>query len=200
MIGEFQKLTEVSKNKFKIFENSQLRLQDEINNLKNINEELKERINEMAQRDFEKDQIIQDLKNSRENYDKIYEEQKIDLFKKEEKIRNKLEEREKELKHKLLEKEELLKDEYIEEIKNLNRHMESIKSENDKLKFDIIDLKSIIDDYENMKHEREIEFKREIILRDNEYEKQQKLIRQLHEEIDDLEEKIPEIKMTSQIN
>jgi hypothetical protein len=192
LIGEFQKLTEVSKNKFKIFENSQHRLQDEINNLKIINEELKEKINEMAQRDYEKDQIIQELKNTRENYDRIYEEQKVDLLKKEEKLRNKLEEREKELKNKLLEKEEILKDEYIEEIKNLNRHMEAIKSENDKLKFDIIDLKSILDDYENSKHEREIEFKREIILRDNEYEKQQKFIRQLHEEIEELEEKISE--------
>lgn len=192
LIGEFQKLTEVSKNKFKIFENTHQRLNEEINNLKIINEELKEKINEMSQRDLEKDNIIAELKNARENYGNMYEDQKLDLLKKEEKLRNKLEEKEKELKQKLKEKEEILKEEYIEEIKNLNRHMENIKSENDKLKFDIMDLRTLIDDYENSKHERELEFKREILLRDNEYEKQQKIIKELKSEVEFLEEKISE--------
>lgn len=107
-------------------------------------------------------------------------------------MRCKYEEKEKELKQKHREKEDLLKEDYLSEIKNLSQKIEELALENDKQKFDIIDLKAVIDDYENAKHEREIEFKREILLRESDYEKLQKKLREMQAEVEELENKISE--------
>ncbi len=136
--------------------------------------------------------MIQELKNARSAYDKIYEETKYELLKKEEKLRIKFEEKEKELRQKLKDKEDLLKEEYLQEIKSLTIKIDEIKTENDRIKFENIDLKGIIDDFENAKHEYEIEFKREILLRENDLEKLQKKIREMHSDIEELESKISE--------
>jgi len=151
---------------------------------------LKIKLADYSQRDIEKDNTIQELKNSRNTYDKLLEESKYELLKKEEKLRIKFDEKEKELKHKLKEKEDHLKEEYLQEIKGLTKKMDEIKSQNDKLKFENIDLKALMDDFENNKHEREIEFKREMILKENDNEKLQKKLKELQNEIEDLERKI----------
>jgi len=182
----------VSKNKFKIFENTNQRLNEEIANLNQVIEDLNLRLSEFSQRDIEKDNMIQELKNARNTYDKIFEETKYELLKKEEKLRIKFEEKEKELKQKFKEKEDILKEEYIQEIKGLTKKMEEIKSENDRLKFENIDLKASLEDQENYKHNREIEFKREILLRDNDYEKLQKKIREMQNDLEELENKLKE--------
>lgn len=113
-------------------------------------------------------------------------------MKKEEKLRIKFEEKEKELKQKLKEKEELLKEDFLTDIKNLTKKIDEIKNENDKLKFENIDIRAVIDDYENDKHEREIEFKRINLLRENDFEKLQKKDQGLHSEIEELESKLAE--------
>jgi len=190
LISELDKLSEVTKKKVQIFENVNRGLNEEIANLTQIIEELKFKLNEYSERNAEKDNLIQEVKNSRNSYDKIFEESKYELLKKEEKLRIKFEEKEKELKHKLKEKDENLKQDYLDEIKNLTKKMDEIKSENDKLKFENIDLRAAIDDCENAKHETEIEFKRINLLRENDFEKLQKKNFEMQTDIQDLEAKL----------
>ena len=118
------------------------------------------------------------------------EENKYELLKKEEKLRMKFEEKEKEFKQKQKEKEDLLREEYIHEIKILCKKLDDVKIENDRLRFENIDLKNNIEDYQNSKHESEIEFKKELLIRENEFEKFQKKIRELQGDIEELESKL----------
>ena len=164
----------------------------EIANLNQAIEDLGSKLNDYSQRDVEKDNVIQELKNSRNSNDKIFEGTKYELLKKEEKLRIKFEEKEKELKQKLKEKEEKLKEDFLTDIKNLTKKIDEIKNEKDKLKFENIDIRAVIDDYENDKHEREIEFKRINLLRENDFEKLQKKDQEMHSEIEELESKLAE--------
>lgn len=193
IISEFHKLSDLSKNKFKIFEEKNLQLMNEVENLNTIianvnskNEELKDIISE-------KERIIEELKLSRMDYDNQLKENNFQMLKKEDKIRLKYEDKENKLRQKHKEKEQLFNEEYISEIKSLANKIEEIKLDNDKLVYENFDLKDLIDNFETKYHEREREFRRELDQKADENAKLQRNVNEIHNEIQELE-KIAEEK------
>ena len=174
ILAEFQSLTAKSTEKLKL-------MQENVDNLKKVNANLVSQIDE-----YENQLKAEKLKNeSMESNSKniaLYQEHINEL-------QNEYTEKETKLAKKYQEKETTLKTEYLNEISKLTKQLEDLRVENEKLKFDISNLKINIDTI-NSKHEDE-EYETKAILN-----KKDKEIKKLKDKLDEYAKKHSELENT----
>ena len=174
ILAEFQSLTAKSTEKLKL-------MQENVDNLKKVNANLVSQIDE-----YENQLKAEKLKNeSMESNSKniaLYQEHINEL-------QNEYTEKETKLAKKYQEKETTLKTEYLNEISKLTKQLEDLRVENEKLKFDISNLKINIDTI-NSKHEDE-EYETKAILN-----KKDKEIKKLKDQLDEYAKKHSELENT----
>jgi chromosome segregation ATPase len=189
IITEFQKYGEMTKSKFKAFEDSNQLIKDDNENLKRFLAEYKERIEDLEGNEKAKDHRIAHLMSEKMNLENSLDERKLDLIHREDDLRVKYEDKEREVKGKYKEREENLKKDYISEISSINTTLELLRIENEKLKIEIKGLKRVVEDSESLIEEKEHEFIRVNEIKDLEYEKLQKTLKELLNDIQDFENK-----------
>ena len=99
-INEINKYGELTKLKFKEFEESNMIIKNENENLKRMVEENKETLYEYENIDYLNEERIKYLMNEKDNLEKAIDENRLDLIHKEDKLRSKYEEKEREMKSK----------------------------------------------------------------------------------------------------
>lgn len=189
IINEFHKLSEISKSKFKMFEETNLLLREENGSFKRHLDDLREKVQMLNNNDQMKENKMNEYKNIKFNLEKQIEDMNSEIFKKEEKIRAKFEEKERKIKEKFKDREDNLKNEYFKEINIINMSVEGYKLENEKLKIEIKNLKNLLEASENSLQENEIEFKKALDQKDKDYQKLQKNLKELQNDIHELESK-----------
>jgi hypothetical protein len=193
IINEFQNLSEISKNKFKMFEETNKQMKLENDHLqRSVNELQNKVIPQMSQNEKLKDGQIEDLRNTLIKMEKNIEENKTDVFRKEEHLKVKLEEKERILKNKTREREESIKNDYLKELSSLNITIQNIKCENEKLNSEIKKLRNDNEEVELSMNEKESEYKKHFEQKERELEKFKRQFKQTEKELSEFEAKLNE--------
>lgn len=191
IINEFHNVSEITKNKFKILEDTNLGLRhDNQMLLEKLDEYQNEVLPQIANADRIKEKKLTELKNLNYKLEKQVEELKFDLIKNEESIRSKFGEQEENMRRKSKEREENLKSQYMKEILSANLANETFRMENEKLKMEIRSLKNKIEDIESQNVDKDSEHKGIIQSKEKECDKLKRRIKEIENEIDELELKL----------
>lgn len=177
----------LSTNKFKIFEETNSEILRENTNLKNKLEELNEQLNKENQRNnhlvAESDKIKVNLDNKESDLERLRE----DFKRLDDKYHRKIDELEKNYKDKLATNTQNIREDYVNSIAKLNSEVESLILETEKLKLDKNNLIVKLEEYDQIFKDKEVEFKKILSFKDEEYDNLAKTIRQLQIELRELD-------------
>jgi chromosome segregation ATPase len=198
IMSQFHSLVNVSSNKFKLFEEANQNLREENSSLKIKLEDFKTKIEQMTQKESVLCSSIEELKSKISRKDVEVEKLESEFSKKEENLKKRYEENEAQLKQKIKSREEELKSEFLKGITSSNNECEKTLVEIEKIKLEKKTLEQKIDSFENIIHEKEMDFKRALDQKDREYEKLFRNLKELQRDIREVEftykQKIEEIK------
>lgn len=177
----------LSTNKFKIFEETNSEILKENTNLKNKIEELNEQLNKEIHRNnylaSENDKFKVNLDNKESDLVKLKE----DFKRLDDKYHRKIDEAEKTYKEKLATNTQNIREDYVNSIAKLNSEVESLILETEKLKLDKSNLIVKLEEYDQIFKDKEVEFKKILSFKDEEYDNLAKTIRQLQIELRELD-------------
>jgi chromosome segregation ATPase len=198
IMSQFHNLVNVSSNKFKLFEEANENLRVENSTIKIKLDDYKNKIEQLTQKENVLNTTIEELKSKLSRKDVESEKLECEYSKKEENLKKRYEDNETNLKQKIKSREEELKSEFLKGITSTNSECEKTLVEIEKIKLEKKTLEQKIDSFENIIHEKEIDFKRSLDHKDREYEKLFRNLKELQRDIKEVEftykQKIEEIK------
>ena len=165
-------------------------------------EEYHNKIIKLQQKEKNTEYNSKELESLKETYMKTIDEKEVDLAHKEEELKRKFEINEKAMKTNMKKMYDDLKIEYVKEIKSHNEQIESLKYENNELKFQIRNYKnqSEFQNFDSVIREKEIEFNETILKKDKEIAKYLKVLEAFENELQDLKDNYRRISSQPNLN
>lgn len=162
-------------------------IQRENVNFKNKINELKDKLTTETERNsyiFNENEKLKIELNKRDEEIFILKEE---LKKQEDKYYRKIEDNEKIYKEKIGNNTHIIREEYVNNVAKLNSEVEGLILETEKLKLDKNNLIVKLEEYEQLFREKELDFKKILNFKDQEYDNLAKTIRELQNELRELE-------------
>lgn len=177
----------MSTNKFKIFEETNAEIHKENSNLKNKLDEINEQLNKEFHRNNYFTTENEKLKINLDKRESDLLKLKDDFKRLDDKYHKKIDEAEKSYKEKLDVITQNIREDYVNSIAKLNSEVESVILETEKLKLDKCNLIVKLEEYDQIFKDKEVEFKKILSFKDEEYDNLAKTIRQLQIELRELD-------------